>query len=494
MGGAQAEFRKKFRDNAEKQKSRLILALDTKDPKPFYRRSLLSNFAAVKVHYEMTQMWEGPNTPAIMKLKYAKLADPYAVDGIVEPEYEVPIILDAKLADIDSSNAMKTRFHLSHGCNGVYDAIICHGISGQKAVEAIVNVANELGKGVFLLTAMTSPGHLFDSRKIEALARMAKELDVAGVVAPGNQYGILRKVRRLLGPEILIISPGIGVQGGEAEKALMAGADFAIVGRQIVEAEDPAKIAIEIKDTINRSLESVKSLEAQVDFEYEELVSVFVEKEVLRFGSFTLKSKRPSAYFFNAGKVDDGKSITAVAEAYADMIHKEKLHGQFDVLFGPAYKGIPIVTYVAQALWIKYGVNMRFAYDRKEEKTHGDATKGAAKDKLIVGDVRNGDRILLLDDVITTGGTKFETKEKLDSLGLELKVAGVLILFDRQETDLDGNDPLEIFEAQGIKTYVVLNAKETFEYLKNREVDGKVVVNDELYAAFQTHQAEFGRK
>jgi orotate phosphoribosyltransferase len=325
---------------------------------------------------------------------------------------------------------------------------------------------------------------------------MAKELDLAGVIAPGNQYSILRKVRRIIGPELLILSPGVGAQGGDAEKAFMAGTDFPIVGRQILEAEDPAKVAREIKDVVNNAISKKESAGAE-DLEfarYEDLFSVLAEKGVLKFGDFKLKSGRPSAYFFNAGSIDDGKSVSIVAEAYADLIYENDLHKKFDVLFGPAYKGIPIATYVSQVLWQKYKINMRFVYDRKEEKTHGDATAGGTKEKMFVGDLREGDRILILDDVITTGGTKIETKEKLESLGKNLKVSGVLILFDRQETDLEGKDPLDNFRSQGIETYIVLKARNTFDSLKNREIGGKILVNDAIYNAFQQHQKEFGRK
>ena len=481
MVSTQKEFRDKFKENAEKRNSRLILALDDSNVENIKRvmSAATKHLAAVKIHAEYPESWGVQ--PGDIRTVITDFA-----------QEEMPMIVDAKLADIDTSNAMKTKHHFGHE----FDAIICHGFPGQKAVEAAIKVANEQGKGVFLLIAMTSPGHLFDSWTIERLARMAKELDVAGVIAPGNQYSILKKVRRIIGPDMLILSPGIGVQGGDAEKAFIAGTDFAIVGRQILGAEDPEKIAAEIKTVMNSAIDRKKTAESDNTglARYDDLFAALAENEVLKFGDFKLKSGRPSAYFFNAGDICDGKSMSAAAEAYADLIYENKLNEQYDLLFGPAYKGISIAAYVATLLWLKYKINMRAAYDRKEEKTHGDATAGGKKEKMIVGKIKQGDRVLIMDDVITTGGAKVEAKEKLDSLGKDLKINGILILFDRQETDLEGKDPLENFRSQGIETYVILKAREVFDYLHNREIGGKVLVTDELYSAFQQHQKEFGRK
>jgi orotate phosphoribosyltransferase len=481
MGGKQAEFREQFIRKADIRRSRLILALDEPLLKQMRNVTQTTNhlLAAMKIHREyLDDDW---------KIALADLRSSSLFPG--------PIISDAKLADIDRTNAMKARSHFNHG----FDAITCHAFPGQKAVEAVVKVANEMNKGVFLLTAMTSEGHCFDTKIIERFSAMARELDVAGVIAPGNQYEVLRRVRRAVGPELLILSPGIGIQGGDAEKAFIAGADFAIVGGQILRAGNPGEVAGGIRKVINRALEtkvdtSVREQKEEPLARYDELFSILVDKEVMRFGTFTLKSGRPSIYFFNAGRIDDGKSISAVAEAYADTIHENKLHEQFDVLFGPAYKGIPIATYVTQALWTKYGINMRAVYDRKEAKDHGEVASGKSMDKEFVGEIRKGDRILILDDVITTGGTKHDAVGKLDSLNLDLKINGLLILFDREETDLDGKDPLKELEGKGIKTWVVLKARDVFEYMKGKEFVGKVLITDELHREFQKHQGEFGRE
>jgi orotidine-5'-phosphate decarboxylase len=233
----QDEFRRKFVENAEKRGSNLILALDCDDWKK--AQKVLSeaspNLAAVKVHPEHAGIWGLSHEKAVAAVK--KLGG------------GIPVILDAKIADIDKSNAMKAEYYLSKG----YDAVICHGFSGEKAVEAVVSSANKLNKGVFLLVAMTSPGHMFKKEIVEELAGIAKRLNVAGVIAPGNQYELLSYVRKAVGGELLILSPGIGAQGGDAEKAFKAGANLAIVGRSIVDSNNPAEESLKLKEIMSRN-------------------------------------------------------------------------------------------------------------------------------------------------------------------------------------------------------------------------------------------------
>ncbi len=209
--------------------SKIILALDVDSKEKAF--SLLEKVgkkvAAVKLHPEHSLLWGISHAELTAKIK--------------ELSENAPVILDAKLADIDSSNAMKSKYYFANG----YDAIICHAFPGEKAVKAIVDEAN--GKGVFVVCAMTSPGHAFTPDLAEKFAFLAYNAGVTGLVAPGNQYDLLKKIRDAAGPELVIISPGIGFQGGEAKKAIDAGADYAIVGRAIVEAEDPEKAFEELQ-------------------------------------------------------------------------------------------------------------------------------------------------------------------------------------------------------------------------------------------------------
>ncbi len=461
----QSEFRKKFMEDAAAKDSRLILALDTEDwekAKLVLKKSA-KYLAAVKIHPEHPKIWGFEQGKAVEKIKKITKG--------------LPVILDAKLADIDKSNSMKTRFYLSAG----YDAIICHGFSGEKAVEAVVKAADELNKGVFLLAAMTPPGHMFTPDKVGALSEMAKKLDAAGVVAPGNQYELLSSVRARTGEDKVIISPGIGAQGGDAEKAISAGTDFAIIGRSILDADDQRAAAKLERDAINKVLAKAKRVPSSIN---SELISLLTGKEVLRFGDFTLKSGRKSTYFFNAGNLDDGKALEIVGDAYAGVIAGIMKERKIDVIFGPAYKGIPLAVCAAQALYNKHGITMRVVYDRKEAKEYGDL-----KDKLMVGNLRDGDNILMVDDVITTGATKLDALEKLKQAGVNAKVTDLVVLFNRQETDKEGRNPLEGIEQAGIKVHCVLNARETFEHLHRVGI-----VTDELYANFKRHQQEYGVK
>ncbi len=234
-----------FRDRLEKESklrnSRLILALDEPDFKKAF--SVLKKSAkyllAVKLHPEMPAIWG--KKPSQIVAKFHQIV-PF-------------VILDAKLADIGSSNAFKSEYHFQQG----YDAIICHGFPGKESVAAVQQSAqkaqsvDQKERGVFLLAAMTSPGHLFSEGTAQSLAQMAQELNVDGIVAPGNQYDLLAKIHSFA-PAVPILSPGIGTQGGDAKMAAQNGTKYAIVGRSILTAEKPGLEARRTCQAINEVL------------------------------------------------------------------------------------------------------------------------------------------------------------------------------------------------------------------------------------------------
>ncbi|PIT85447.1 orotidine-5'-phosphate decarboxylase [Candidatus Micrarchaeota archaeon CG10_big_fil_rev_8_21_14_0_10_59_7] len=229
----QSLFRKKFVEMAQSRDSRLILALDTADAQK--ARDVLEKcgheLAAVKTHPEHALLWGKPHKELVREIKN--------IAGL-------PVVLDAKLADVGHSNAMKANYYFGQG----YDAIICHAFPGEEAVRAIVDAAGE-ERGVFVLCAMTSPGHLFSRDIVKKAAEIAKNTGAAGAIAPGNQYDVISLIRKELGTQALILSPGIGAQGGDAAKAAKAGTDFAIVGRSIIGAHNPAEEARRLRKAFN---------------------------------------------------------------------------------------------------------------------------------------------------------------------------------------------------------------------------------------------------
>jgi len=217
------------------------------------------------------------------------------------------------------------------------------------------------------------------------------------------------------------------------------------------------------------------------------LLEAAIPSEALRFGEFKLKSKRISPYFWNAAMMSDGKSCSSEGMAYASKL-VEMGKDNFDVLFGPAYKAIPISVSTAISLERDYSVVRRFAYDRKLPKDHGDP-----KDRFINGKLEKGDRIMIVDDVITTGKTKKDEIKLLNSLNMDLEVVGILIGLNRKETDEKGNDPIRVLQDEiGVPIYHILDSVTLFDLLHNKKFLGKVWVDDEKYESFQKYYRKYG--
>ena len=141
----------------------------------------------------------------------------------------------------------------------------------------------------------------------------------------------------------------------------------------------------------------------------ETLIKYSITRRGLLFGDFTLKSGRKSPYFFNlANLINDGEGLQKTAEAFAKVIQSQLKSDEFDYIQGPAYKGIPLAGAIAMVLNQNYNINKRWGYDRKEAKGHG-----VSAEQWLVGEIHDGDRIILVDDVITTGLTKIKNIEKV---------------------------------------------------------------------------------
>jgi orotate phosphoribosyltransferase len=186
-----------------------------------------------------------------------------------------------------------------------------------------------------------------------------------------------------------------------------------------------------------------------------EFIELCMQLGVLRFGSFTLKSGRESPYFFNAGLFNTGAAIGAVGRAYAAALAASDL--KFDMLFGPAYKGIPLVTITAAALAERHQRNIPFAFNRKEAKDHGEGGQ-------IVGSPLQG-RVLIVDDVITAGTAIRESIDMIRTAGAT--PAGVLLALDRQEkaSGSDFSAVQEVRDQYQVPVVAVINLADLMQHV-----------------------------
>jgi len=200
-----------------------------------------------------------------------------------------------------------------------------------------------------------------------------------------------------------------------------------------------------------------------------------LQHEVLRFGSFTLKSGRVSPYFFNLGRISTGGALRELGRAYAEAILESGL--SFDLLFGPAYKGIPLAAAVACAL-AEHGRDLPFAYNRKEAKDHGEGG-------LLVGAEVKGRRALIVDDVLTAGTALRESCALLTAAGA-VPVAAITAL-DRQEIGPNGRSAVsELSEKAGISVFSLVSVQDLLQYLDSSGADGATT------SAIRAYQQRYG--
>ena len=219
----------------------------------------------------------------------------------------------------------------------------------------------------------------------------------------------------------------------------------------------------------------------------QEFIEFMVESHVLKFGEFTLKSGRKSPFFMNAGAYVTGSQLRRLGQYYAKAIH-EHYGDDFDVLFGPAYKGMPLSVAATIAISEKYDKDIRYCSNRKEVKDHGD------KGILLGSPIQDGDKVIIIEDVTTAGTSIQETLPIIKAQG-DVEVGGLVVSVDRMERGQGEKSALtEISEKYGMKTTAIVTMEEVVEHLYNKPYKGKVIIDDKLKAAIDAYYDQYGVK
>ena len=220
----------------------------------------------------------------------------------------------------------------------------------------------------------------------------------------------------------------------------------------------------------------------------QEFIEFMVESKVLKFGEFTLKSGRKSPFFMNAGAYVTGTQLRKLGEYYAKAIH-DNYGLDFDVLFGPAYKGIPLTVATTMAISELYGKDIRYCSNRKEVKDHGDTGI------LLGSKLQDGDRVVIIEDVTTSGKSIEETFPILKSQA-NVEVKGLMVSLNRMEVGKGGEKCSldEIKDLYGFNTAAIVTMEEVVECLYNKECNGEIVIDDALKAAIDAYYEQYGAR
>lgn len=219
----------------------------------------------------------------------------------------------------------------------------------------------------------------------------------------------------------------------------------------------------------------------------QEFINFMVDSDVLKFGEFTLKSGRKSPFFMNAGAYVTGTQLRRLGEYYARAIH-DNYGLDFDVLFGPAYKGIPLSVATTMAISELYGKDIRYCSNRKEEKDHGDAGI------LLGSPIKDGDRVVIIEDVTTSGKSIEETFPILKAQG-NVEIKGLIVSLNRMERGKGEQSALkEIQGKYGFPANAIVSMAEVVEHLYGKEYNGKVVIDDTMKAAIDAYYEQYGAK
>lgn len=219
----------------------------------------------------------------------------------------------------------------------------------------------------------------------------------------------------------------------------------------------------------------------------QEFIEFMVDSQVLKFGEFTLKSGRKSPFFMNAGAYVTGSQLRRLGEYYAKAIH-DNYGTDFDVLFGPAYKGIPLSVATTIAFSELYGKDIRYCSNRKEVKDHGDVGI------LLGSPIKDGDKVVIIEDVTTSGKSIEETFPIIQAQG-DVEIIGLMVSLNRMERGKGEKSALEeIKETYGFDANAIVSMKEVVEHLYNREYNGKIIIDDRIKTAIDAYYEQYGVK
>ncbi len=214
----------------------------------------------------------------------------------------------------------------------------------------------------------------------------------------------------------------------------------------------------------------------------ERFIEFMTESGALKFGDFTLKSGRKSPFYMDAGAFVTGDRLARLGEFYAQAIYAA--YGtDFDILFGPAYKGIPLAVSTAMAFYELYGRKVAYSSDRKEAKDHG-ADKGG----FLGARFKDGDRVVMIEDV-TTSGKSMEETVPLVRAAADVNIIGLMVSLDRMEAGKDGDKKAldEIRDRYGFETRAIVTMKEVTDYLYDREIGGRMIIDDDTMARIEAY-------
>jgi orotate phosphoribosyltransferase len=218
----------------------------------------------------------------------------------------------------------------------------------------------------------------------------------------------------------------------------------------------------------------------------QEFIEFMVDSKVLKFGEFTLKSGRKSPFFMNAGAYVTGAQLKKLGEYYAKAIH-DNYGDDFDVLFGPAYKGIPLSVATTIAYSELYGKEIRYCSNRKEVKDHGDVGI------LLGSSLKDGDRVVIIEDV-TTSGKSIEETFPIITGQADITIKGLMVSLNRMEKGLGGKVSAlqEIKEKYGFEANAIVSMSDVIEHLYNKPYKGDIYIDDTLKAAIDEYYKVYG--